>query len=157
MYDFVAEGNVHEAGYDPFVSGDHAATNAAHDSKYQMPSGLTISASNGSGLTGLPTGLVAGPSQDADGNNRQTLAMLNSADRRSMLKSITLPCLVIHGADDRILLPELGREIGELIPGARYEEVTGMGHVISPKLSPYIVEMTVGFMGRNRSGSYSVS
>jgi len=92
-------------------------------------------------------GLAFDRGQDAEGINRQTLAMLNSADRRPMLKSITLPCLVIHGADDRILLPELGREISELIPGARYEEVPGMGHVISPKLSPLIVEMVVGFTG----------
>jgi len=92
-------------------------------------------------------GLAFDRGQDAEGINRQTLAMLNSADRRPMLKSITLPCLVVHGADDRILLPELGREIGELIPGARYEEVPGMGHVISPKLSPLIVEMVVGFTG----------
>jgi len=82
--------------------------------------------------------------QDADGINRQTLAMLNSPDRRPLLPSIRLPCLVIHGADDRILLPELGREIGALIPVAQYEEVPGMGHVISPKLSPLIVEMVAG-------------
>jgi len=95
-------------------------------------------------------GLAFDRGQDADGNNRQTLAMLNSADRRAMLASITLPCLVIHGADDQVLLPELGREISELIPGARYEEVPGMGHVISPKLAPFIVEMVVGFMGGDR-------
>ena len=91
-------------------------------------------------------GLAFDRGQHAEGINRQTLAMLNSADRRAMLASITLPCLVIHGADDRILLPELGREIGVLIPAARYEEVPGMGHVISPKLSPLIVEMVVEFM-----------
>ena len=93
-------------------------------------------------------GLAFDRGQDADGINRQTLAMLNSPDRRPGLESIALPCLVIHGADDRILLPELGREIGKLIPGARYEEVQGMGHVISPKLSPFIVEMVTGFMAR---------
>jgi len=84
--------------------------------------------------------------QDAEGINRQTLAMLNSADRRPMLKSIAMPCLVIHGADDRILLPELGREIGQLIPGAQYEEIPGMGHIISPGLSPLLVKMVTGFM-----------
>ena len=91
-------------------------------------------------------GLAFDRGQDVDGINRQALAMLNSPDRRPMLKSITIPSLVIHGADDQILLPELGRELGELVPGACYEEVQGMGHVISPKLSPFIVKMAVGFM-----------
>ena len=89
--------------------------------------------------------------QDADGINRQVLAMLNSPDRRPLLKSIAVPCLVIHGADDRVLLPELGREIGQLIPQVQYEEISGMGHIISPRLSPLLVQMLVGFMEGLRS------
>jgi hypothetical protein len=38
-YDFAAEGNIHEAGYDPFDSDNHG----------NMPGGLSITASNGSG------------------------------------------------------------------------------------------------------------
>jgi len=94
-------------------------------------------------------GLAFDRGQDAAGINRQTLAMLNSADRRPMLPSIKLPCLIIHGAEDKILAPEHGREIAQLMPQALYREVAGMGHVISPKLSPLLVKMVVEFTGEH--------
>ena len=56
VYDFAAEGNVKEAGYLTFDSGDHnSITSATHLNAllpYEMPGGLSITASNGSGLSG---------------------------------------------------------------------------------------------------------
>lgn len=83
---------------------------------------------------------------DAAGVNRQCLATLASPDRREMLKSVDMPCLVIHGAVDTLIPPDAGREIAALIPDADLEIIEGMGHVITPLLAPVIVEMVHGFI-----------
>ena len=83
---------------------------------------------------------------DASGINRHVLATAMSGDRREMLRGVRVPSLVIHGADDTLVLPENGREIASLIPGARLEIVDGMGHVITPALAPLLVDMVDGFI-----------
>ena len=60
--------------------------------------------------------------------SRQLLAILASGDRRSQLKHITVPTLVIHGQDDPLLPIEAGKEVADLIPGARLMVVPRMGH-----------------------------
>jgi 3-oxoadipate enol-lactonase len=50
-------------------------------------------------------------------------------DVRAQLGSITAPTLVIAGGDDPSTPPELGREIADGVPGARYEELPGMRHL----------------------------
>lgn len=83
---------------------------------------------------------------DADGINRQAIATLTAPDRREALKNVTLPCLVIHGEEDTLIPPEMGREIAKLIPACQLEIIKGMGHVITPLLAPKIVEMVNGFI-----------
>lgn len=83
---------------------------------------------------------------DAEGVNRQLVAILNAPDRRDALRRVTLTCLVIHGEDDTLILPEEGREIAALIPEAELEVIQGMGHVITPALSPLIVARMVRFI-----------
>lgn len=89
---------------------------------------------------------------DAAGMNRQLLAILNAPDRRAALAGVTLPCLVIHGSEDRLIPPEAGREIAALIPGAEAEIIAGMGHVITPALALRIVERVDRFI-RSRGGA----
>ncbi len=84
---------------------------------------------------------------EADGVNRQALALLASGDRRSALSAVTTRCLVIHGADDALIPVEAGREIADLIPGAELDVIDGMGHVITPALAPIIVRRVAGFIG----------
>ncbi len=85
---------------------------------------------------------------DADGINRQVLAILSCEDRREMLRAIDLPCLVIHGADDALIPPEAGRGIAEGIPGAALSVIDGMGHVITPTLAPLIVRTVDDFISK---------
>ncbi|NOX74130.1 MAG: alpha/beta fold hydrolase, partial [Alphaproteobacteria bacterium] len=85
---------------------------------------------------------------DATGVNRQTLATMASADRREMLKTVDLPCLVIHGAVDTLIPPDAGRKIAALIPNAKLEIIDGMGHVITPLLAPVIVDLLDRFIRR---------
>lgn len=49
-------------------------------------------------------------------------------DRTAAYRGITVPCLSIGFADDRMIPPYLSREVAELIPGARYQEVPDAGH-----------------------------
>lgn len=83
---------------------------------------------------------------DATGINRQILAILKSPDRNAKMAAMKLPCLVIHGADDALIPPDVGRKIAGLIPGAQLEIVKGMGHIITPSLAPVIVDMVHGFL-----------
>jgi pimeloyl-ACP methyl ester carboxylesterase len=50
-------------------------------------------------------------------------------DTHERLGQISLPTLVIHGDVDRLLGYNNGREIASLIPGARLETLTGVGHM----------------------------
>ncbi|MFI1914344.1 alpha/beta fold hydrolase [Nocardia sp. NPDC020380] len=49
-------------------------------------------------------------------------------DRTAAYRGITVPCLSMGFADDRMIPPYLSREVAELIPGARYQEVPDAGH-----------------------------
>ena len=52
---------------------------------------------------------------ESEAVNRQASAVYSFGDRREALKATNLPCLVIHGEDDVLVLPEEGKEISSLI------------------------------------------
>ncbi len=62
------------------------------------------------------------------GLRRQVGAVYASNDRRPALAELTIPTLVIHGADDPLINPEASREVAEAIPGAEFVLIEGMGH-----------------------------
>ncbi|GAB0101806.1 alpha/beta fold hydrolase [Nocardia sp. JMUB6875] len=49
-------------------------------------------------------------------------------DRTAAYKAISVPCLSIGFADDRLIPAYLSREVADIIPGARYQEVPDAGH-----------------------------
>jgi pimeloyl-ACP methyl ester carboxylesterase len=59
---------------------------------------------------------------------RQNLALLANGDRRASLSKIAVPTLVIHGADDPLILVEGGKDTARVIPGASLLIINGMGH-----------------------------
>ncbi len=69
-----------------------------------------------------------------EGTERQLLAILSTGDRRKLLRGITAPTLVLHGADDPLVPPMAGRDTAQNIPGAKFELVPGMGHDFPPQL-----------------------
>jgi len=87
-------------------------------------------------------------SHDPEGVNRQALATFSAPERREDLQTVDLPCFVLHGEDDALIPPDAGREIGVLIPKAELKILSGMGHIITPKLAPVIVEMVHDFITR---------
>ncbi|WP_067723041.1 alpha/beta fold hydrolase [Nocardia yamanashiensis] len=59
---------------------------------------------------------------------RAQLGMDRSRDRLADYRRITVPTLVIGFADDRMVPPELGREVAAAIPSARYTQIDRCGH-----------------------------
>lgn len=51
------------------------------------------------------------------------------ADQRDRARAIDVPTLVLCGTEDRVTPPELSRELAELVPGARYEQIERSGHL----------------------------
>lgn len=70
-----------------------------------------------------------------EGIGRQYLSVMASGDRVDLLKTITVPTLVIHGSDDPLLPADCGRDIANLIYGARLDLIPGMGHDIPDSLA----------------------
>jgi pimeloyl-ACP methyl ester carboxylesterase len=62
------------------------------------------------------------------GAARQFAAILAQKNRRPELKSLSKPTLVIHGADDPLVLVEGGKNTAADIPGAKLMIIDGMGH-----------------------------
>ena len=82
-------------------------------------------------------------SKTKNGIIRQLLAMGSFRYDPEMLKKITAPSLVIHGADDLIFHPECGKDIADSIPDAEFVLIEGMGHSIPEELHNTISEIIV--------------
>jgi len=73
--------------------------------------------------------------QAAMAGNRATLAVYGGTPSmvdptlRGRLKAISVPALVLWGESDRIADPDYGRAYADAIPTARFQLLTGTGHV----------------------------
>jgi pimeloyl-ACP methyl ester carboxylesterase len=59
---------------------------------------------------------------------RQMAAVGRDGSRDEALRSVPVPTLVLHGSRDTLIQPSGGRHTADVIPGARYVEIEGMGH-----------------------------
>ena len=85
---------------------------------------------------------------ESEAVNRQASAVYSFGDRREALKATNLPCLIIHGEDDVLVLPEEGKEISSLIKDSEIKIIGGMGHEITPLLSSTIINLVHDFLSR---------
>lgn len=67
-----------------------------------------------------------------EGRRRQMAAAMADGSRADELRGVTVPTLVLHGSRDTLIDPSGGRRTAELIPGARYVEIDGLGHDYPP-------------------------
>ena len=79
-----------------------------------------------------------------DGTRRQFVAVGASGSRADGLRQVTTPTLVIHGSADTLIDPIGGRRTAELVPGARFELIDGMGHDYPPQLWERWVDLVTG-------------
>ncbi|MEK7425679.1 MAG: alpha/beta hydrolase [Actinomycetota bacterium] len=81
------------------------------------------------------------------GTTRQLIAIQASGSRAEALRSVMVPMLVIHGDCDTLIDESGGRRTAELVPGARFELIEGMGHDYPPQLWRRWVDLVAGFTG----------
>jgi pimeloyl-ACP methyl ester carboxylesterase len=88
---------------------------------------------------------------DPAGVARQIVAIGASAPRADRLRTVHTPTLVMHGDKDTLIDQSGGRRTAELIPGARFELIEGMGHDYPPQLWDRWVELVTGHIGAHTS------
>ena len=93
-------------------------------------------------------GLAFDRSYDQLGTMRQSIAVLASGNRTEQLRSIKVPTLVIHGADDRMCDVSGGRATASAIVGAELEVIEGMGHNLPRVLWPRIASLITNLVQR---------
>jgi pimeloyl-ACP methyl ester carboxylesterase len=67
---------------------------------------------------------------------RQMMAILAAGDRRPLLRSLRLPALVVHGADDPLVQLRGGERTARALPGAELLRIAGMGHDLPREVWP---------------------
>jgi len=78
---------------------------------------------------------------------RAALACLVTFDRRDALAGLAMPVQLIAGARDSVAPPELLKKMQARIPGARYAEIAGAGHLASIEKPRAFNEALGGFLG----------
>ncbi|MFL6124247.1 alpha/beta fold hydrolase [Actinophytocola sp.] len=76
---------------------------------------------------------------DPNAARRQGAAILASGDRRSVLATLRVPTLVLHGAADPMIRPAAGRALAATIPDAKLVIFPGMGHDLPRPLWPAVI------------------
>lgn len=84
-----------------------------------------------------------------EGVDRQMQAAIRDGSRVERLRTVSVPTLVIHGADDPLVPPGCGEDTARQIPGAELAMIPGMGHNIPEALAPVIADHVLGFIGRH--------
>jgi pimeloyl-ACP methyl ester carboxylesterase len=83
-------------------------------------------------------GLAYDRADDPLGVARQLLAIIASGDRTASLRSLNVPTLVLHGADDSLVDVSGGQATADAIPDAELVIFDGMGHDLPRALWPEI-------------------
>ncbi len=85
---------------------------------------------------------------DPAGIARQMAAVLATPPRNERLKTVNVPALVIHGADDPLVDVSGGEDTARSIPGAELLVVPGMGHDFRESLVPVYLEAIGDFAAK---------
>jgi pimeloyl-ACP methyl ester carboxylesterase len=68
-----------------------------------------------------------------EGVARQYDAIRTASSRDNALRRVTVPTLVMHGDRDLVIDISGGRHTADVVPGARFEVLPGMGHDYPPE------------------------
>jgi pimeloyl-ACP methyl ester carboxylesterase len=80
------------------------------------------------------------------GTGRQFLGVRASGSRAEGLRTVRVPMLVMHGDRDTLIDQSGGRRTAELVPGAKFVLIEGMGHDYPPQLGDRWVSEVTGFI-----------
>jgi pimeloyl-ACP methyl ester carboxylesterase len=87
------------------------------------------------------------------GVGRQMAAIRADGDRTARLGKLDMPAVVLHGADDPLLMAKGGRQTAEAIPGAELRIVPGMGHDLPPGLYDIFIEAITAAAARAKAAA----
>jgi pimeloyl-ACP methyl ester carboxylesterase len=85
---------------------------------------------------------------DSAGTARQMMAIGADPPRVDGLRKLNVPTLVMHGDRDTLIDKSGGQRTAEIIPGARYVEIEGMGHDYPEVLWPLWVDTWCDFVAQ---------
>jgi pimeloyl-ACP methyl ester carboxylesterase len=74
-----------------------------------------------------------------EGTARQLAAVVAAGSRADLLRDVTTPTLVIHGAEDPLIPLSGGQDTADSIPGAALLVIEGMGHDLPEGAWPRLV------------------
>ena len=94
------------------------------------------------------TGLAYDRSNDPVGVARQLVAIAASGDRTAALGEVSVPTLVVHGADDPLVDVSGGQATARAIAGAELVVLDGMGHDLPRGLWGEIAQRIGGLVQR---------
>lgn len=80
---------------------------------------------------------------DPRGVARQLAAIIASGDRRPLLRCITVPTVVLHGAADQLIPVACGEDVARNIDGAEMRRIEGMGHDLALALTEQVADAIV--------------
>jgi 3-oxoadipate enol-lactonase len=75
-----------------------------------------------------------------------TCAAIRDGDLGAAARAISVPCLCVVGSEDGATPPALVRSLADLIPGARFEVVQGVGHLPCIEVPDQLADMMIDFM-----------
>lgn len=84
---------------------------------------------------------------------RQIAAVAADTGRAAVLPRIASPTLVLHGDLDPLVPIACGRDTAERIAGARFVEIPGMGHDLTPELCDILTTHMIPFLHRAGAGA----
>lgn len=87
------------------------------------------------------------------GVGRQRQAIGADGDRTAELKTLNVPTVVLHGADDPLVQPIGGEQTAAAIPGAELRIIPGMGHDLPPGLSDIFVDAILAAATRAKANA----
>lgn len=97
--------------------------------------------------------LVYDRSYDPSAAGRQLAALIGATPRVDSLRSLTVPTIVVHGERDPLIGISGGRRTAELIPGAEFVEIEGMGHDLTAVFWSRFVDIVVSHVAAIESRS----
>lgn len=84
------------------------------------------------------------------GSARQMAAIRAYGDRTEKLKTLKLPTIVVHGADDPLVPLAGGEATAAAIPGSELRVIAGMGHDLPPALFDIVADAILDAAARAR-------
>ena len=77
---------------------------------------------------------------------RHLMAIFKTGDRSAEVATITVPTLILHGADDGLVPPAHGRHTASLIQDSRFLLIEGMAHNMPEDIIPILVNKMTAHM-----------